>query len=119
MPEHDRLTNTSGGEAVEELTALSVPLPPFRFLILTTLILIASYATALTVHSLELMLAFVGATGSTSISFILPGFFGYSLLGRDKSAEHGQRYLRNASLALIVWGFSVSIICLGVNIYIL
>lgn len=106
--------------AIEEpSTPLSVPLPTLRFICLTVIILIASYCTALSVRSLELMLAFVGATGSTSISFILPGFFGYSLLSRNHSnASKSQRYLRNMALALIIWGLSVSIVCLAVNIYI-
>jgi amino acid permease len=42
---------------------------------LTALILIASYAVAITVSSLDRVLAFVGSTGSTAISFILPGIF--------------------------------------------
>lgn len=42
---------------------------------LTALILIASYGVAMTVSSLDRVLAFVGSTGSTAISFILPGLF--------------------------------------------
>ena len=42
---------------------------------LTALILIASYAVAMSVASLDRVLAFVGSTGSTAISFILPGLF--------------------------------------------
>ena len=42
---------------------------------LTALILTASYAVAMTVSSLDRVLAFVGSTGSTAISFILPGLF--------------------------------------------
>jgi amino acid permease len=43
--------------------------------VLTALILISSYAVAMTVSSLDRVLAFVGSTGSTAISFILPGIF--------------------------------------------
>lgn len=46
-----------------------------RFAVLTALILTASYAVAMTVASLDRVLAFVGSTGSTAISFILPGIF--------------------------------------------
>ena len=46
-----------------------------RFAVLTALILIASYTVAMTVSSLDRVLAFVGSTGSTAISFILPGIF--------------------------------------------
>jgi Transmembrane amino acid transporter protein len=42
---------------------------------LTALILVASYAVAMAVASLDRVLAFVGSTGSTAISFILPGIF--------------------------------------------
>lgn len=56
-------------------------IPTRRFIITTAIIMLFSYLIAMTVTSLETVLAFVGATGSTSISFILPGLFGYKLLG--------------------------------------
>lgn len=60
-----------------------------RFAIITTVILILSYATALTVSSLDRVLAYVGSTGSTSISFILPGLFYYKI--SDPEGIHHQR----------------------------
>ncbi|OBR08248.1 Transmembrane amino acid transporter [Colletotrichum higginsianum IMI 349063] len=60
-----------------------------RFAILTSIILILSYVTALSVHSLERVLAYVGSTGSTSISFILPGLFYYKI--SDPDSMHQQR----------------------------
>lgn len=60
-----------------------------RFAILTSVILILSYVTALSVHSLERVLAYVGSTGSTSISFILPGLFYYKI--SDPDSIHQQR----------------------------
>ncbi|OHF03254.1 transmembrane amino acid transporter [Colletotrichum orchidophilum] len=60
-----------------------------RFAILTSVILILSYVTALSVHSLERVLAYVGSTGSTSISFILPGLFYYKI--SDPNSVHQQR----------------------------
>ncbi|KAF6821112.1 transmembrane amino acid transporter [Colletotrichum plurivorum] len=60
-----------------------------RFALLTCAILILSYITALSVHSLERVLAYVGSTGSTSISFILPGLFYYKI--SDPDSEHQQR----------------------------
>ncbi|KAK2015860.1 transmembrane amino acid transporter [Colletotrichum eremochloae] len=60
-----------------------------RFAILTSIILISSYGTALSVHSLERVLAYVGSTGSTSISFILPGLFYYKI--SDPDSMHQQR----------------------------
>uniref|UniRef100_A0A060TC86 ARAD1B21538p n=1 Tax=Blastobotrys adeninivorans TaxID=409370 RepID=A0A060TC86_BLAAD len=89
-----------------------VPLSTTTFVVLTTIILILSYIVSLTVQSLELMLAFVGATGSTSISFILPGLFAYSLLG------HGDhKFMRSLALALSIWGITVAVVCLSINIY--
>jgi hypothetical protein len=60
-----------------------------RFALLSTVILVLSYVTALTVVSLERVLAYVGSTGSTSISFILPGLFYYKI--SDPNSAHHQR----------------------------
>lgn len=54
-----------------------------RFAAITTLIIICSYIVAMTVSSLEKVLAYVGSTGSTSISFILPGLFYYKISSPD------------------------------------
>ncbi|GAV56029.1 hypothetical protein ZYGR_0AZ02010 [Zygosaccharomyces rouxii] len=58
-------------------------MPNGRFYVITALLLTAMYALALNVDSFATVLAFVGATGSTSISFTLPGLFGYKLIGTD------------------------------------
>lgn len=58
-----------------------------RFAAITTLIVILSYIVAMTVSSLAKVLAYVGSTGSTSISFILPGLFYYKISSPD-SAHH-------------------------------
>jgi amino acid permease len=58
-----------------------------RFAAITTAIIILSYIVAMTVSSLEKVLAYVGSTGSTSISFILPGLFYYKISSPD-SALH-------------------------------
>jgi amino acid permease len=47
----------------------------------------------MTVSSLEAVLAYVGSTGSTSISFILPGVFYYKISAPDSPAH--QRLLKN------------------------
>ena len=60
-----------------------------RFAAITTAIIILSYVVAMTVSSLEAVLAYVGSTGSTSISFILPGLFYYKIASPD-SALHQQ-----------------------------
>ena len=54
-----------------------------RFAAITTTILVLSYVAAMTVSSLEMVLAYVGSTGSTSISFILPGLFYYRISDPD------------------------------------
>ena len=54
-----------------------------RFAAITTSIIILSYIVAMTVSSLEKVLAYVGSTGSTSISFILPGLFYYKISSPD------------------------------------
>lgn len=50
-----------------------------RFAIITSVIVILSYIVAMTVSSLDKVLAYVGSTGSTTISFILPGLFYYQI----------------------------------------
>lgn len=63
------------------------------FSIVTTVIIILSYITAMTVSSLEAVLAYVGSTGSTSISFILPGLFYYKI--SDPNSPHHQRLMKD------------------------
>lgn len=64
-----------------------------RFAIITTIIIVLSYITAMTVSSLEKVLAYVGSTGSTAISFILPGIFYYKISSPD--SPHHQRLLKD------------------------
>jgi amino acid permease len=64
-----------------------------RFAALTSAIIIASYIVAMTVSSLEAVLAYVGSTGSTSISFILPGLFYYKI--SDPNSPHHQRLMKD------------------------
>ncbi|PPJ50263.1 hypothetical protein CBER1_04896 [Cercospora berteroae] len=113
-----------------------------RFAILTTCIIIMSYIVAMTVSSLDKVLAYVGSTGSTAISFILPGLFYYKISAPDSphhqrllkdedeeydrtaSVEEGGssngrqakgELLRKCSLALAIYGFTVMIVCLITN----
>ena len=71
---------------------VAAPMPEMRFAIITTVIIIGSYMTALSVSSLDRVLAYVGSTGSTSISFILPGLFYYKI--SDPDSEHHQRLMK-------------------------
>ncbi|KAF4469336.1 AVT6-involved in amino acid efflux from the vacuole [Fusarium albosuccineum] len=63
-----------------------------RFAVITTFILTFAYMTALSVTSLDRVLAFVGSTGSTSISFILPGLFYYKI--SDPDSTYHQRLVK-------------------------
>ena len=63
-----------------------------RFAAITTLIIVLSYIVAMTVASLDKVLAYVGSTGSTSISFILPGLFYYKISSPD--SPHHQRLMK-------------------------
>ncbi|MCJ1429224.1 hypothetical protein MMC29_007137, partial [Sticta canariensis] len=63
-----------------------------RFAAITTAILVLSYIVAMTVSSLETVLAYVGSTGSTSISFILPGLFYYKISSPD--SPHHQKFMK-------------------------
>ncbi|KJZ72536.1 hypothetical protein HIM_08060 [Hirsutella minnesotensis 3608] len=84
------LLNTSASPRGDHGT--TTPMSDTRFALLTTVILTLAYTTALSVSSLDRVLAFVGSTGSTSISFILPGLFYYKI--SDPESIHHQRLLK-------------------------
>ena len=112
-----------------------------KFAVISTVLIILSFITAMTVSSLEKVLAYVGSTGSTTISFILPGLFYYKI--SDPESSHHQRLvkdedegaegyvsseghsnrdfrrglLRNAALALSVYGVVVMVVCLVTNTF--
>ncbi|KAK8230634.1 transmembrane amino acid transporter protein-domain-containing protein [Phyllosticta capitalensis] len=69
------------------------PMSELRFAVITTVIIVFSYVVAMTVSSLEKVLAYVGSTGSTAISFILPGIFYYKISSPD--SPHHQRLLKD------------------------
>ena len=111
------------------------------------MIIILSYLVAMTVSSLDKVLAYVGSTGSTSISFILPGLFYYKISAPDsiyhqqlakededeesdmdeedgmlaqasaKNTPWRRTILRKLSLALAIYGIFVMILCLGTNLF--
>ncbi|KAF1849187.1 uncharacterized protein K460DRAFT_394074 [Cucurbitaria berberidis CBS 394.84] len=64
-----------------------------KFAVVTTILIILSFITAMTVSSLEKVLAYVGSTGSTTISFILPGLFYYKI--SDPASPHHQRLIKD------------------------
>ncbi|KAL6452425.1 AVT6 Vacuolar amino acid transporter 6 [Candida maltosa Xu316] len=90
-----------------------VPFPHINFVIITVSLLIIGYLLAITLKSFALVLAIVGATGSTSISFILPGLFGYKLIGSEQDDPSVLELIfKNLSLGLTIWGVGVMILCL-------
>lgn len=143
--------NTSPARTVPLLAGSSAQPPArndqigeLRFALITTAIVILSYTAAMTVSSLDKVLAYVGSTGSTSISFILPGLFYYKISAPDSihhqrltkeddddqsgsdEEDGGQRggaphwrktLLRKLSLALAIYGIFVMILCLGTNLF--
>ena len=70
----------------------NVEMSETRFAAITTAVIILSYIVAMTVSSLAKVLAYVGSTGSTSISFILPGLFYYKISSPD--SVHHQKLLK-------------------------
>lgn len=79
----------TGGAAPRGDHGSTAAMSDVRFAVITTFILTLSYITALSVTTLDRVLAFVGSTGSTSISFILPGLFYYKI--SDPDSVHHQR----------------------------
>lgn len=96
---------------------LAVPLSTKTFNIITIGLLVCGYYLAVAVNSFALVLAIVGATGSTSISFILPGLFGYKLIGTESDFPTTlEEIFKILSLILVIWGFTVMFLCLYVSL---
>lgn len=96
----NELTPSSGSPSRSSLLQRKTPIKPnteelsdIRFAIITTAIIILSYIVAMSVSSLDRVLAYVGSTGSTAISFILPGLFYYKISSPD--SPHHQRLLKD------------------------
>ncbi|KAJ6481258.1 transmembrane amino acid transporter protein-domain-containing protein [Mycena vitilis] len=82
--------------------------------VLTTAIVASGFTIAYFVNDLQLVLSFVGSTGSTTISFILPGLFYWKLTRTDRNRNNA---LSLSALALAAYGGFVFVFCLGFNIY--
>ena len=90
---------------------LAGPTSNQRHFIVTSCIIVASYFVAITISQLDIVLSFVGSTGSTTISFILPGLFYFRLHEND-----GWHWKRMVALFLIIYGILVMTVCLTFNI---
>ncbi|KAJ6530041.1 transmembrane amino acid transporter protein-domain-containing protein [Mycena vulgaris] len=87
---------------------------PLKHVLLTTAIVVSGFTIAFFVNDLQLVLSFVGSTGSTTISFILPGLFYWKLTRADRNRNNA---LSLGALALAAYGSFVFVFCLGFNIY--
>ncbi|PVU91210.1 hypothetical protein BB559_004252 [Furculomyces boomerangus] len=81
-----------------------------QYYIITTAILVFSYLIAVSIKELGLVLSFVGSTGSTSISFILPGILYWKM--HEKSPPS---IIKNLSIILVIYGIVVMVVSLYVN----
>ncbi|CAA20055.1 vacuolar amino acid transmembrane transporter Avt5 [Schizosaccharomyces pombe] len=88
--------------------------------VITLCILLFTHSLALLLSSLEMVLAFVGSTGSTFISFILPGslyyFFSHKVASPGNSSPLQLRISRAFAAGLAIYGTVVMILCLNINI---
>ncbi|KAI3403059.2 hypothetical protein KGF56_004119 [Candida oxycetoniae] len=113
-------TPMEGAQDSEGHDPIVVPLTSKKFYIITSCIVVLSYLVAIMVTSLAKVLAFVGSTGSTSISFILPGVFGYFLIRPMNGAtelDKLDKLCKYGGLALAIWGGAVMVICLSATIF--
>ncbi|KAF8327211.1 transmembrane amino acid transporter protein-domain-containing protein [Cantharellus anzutake] len=85
-----------------------------KHVVLTSGIIIAGFTIAYFVDNLQMVLSFVGSTGSTTITLILPGLFYYKLFGTRP--DHPRR-LKWASVGLTIYGFVIFVFCLTYNIW--
>lgn len=92
----------------------SEEIPLGYFVIETGFILFTTFLISLFVEKLETVLGFVGATGSTTISFLLPAAFFYSLFKNSDSKR--DRLLCKAAIGLFIWGATVMVVSLSLNI---
>jgi len=86
----------------------------FKHTVLTVAIVAGGFAIAYFVDDLQMVLSFVGSTGSTTVSFILPGLFFWKLTRDDPGTG---KLLNRSALGLAMYGMLVFVFCLSYNIY--
>lgn len=91
--------------------AAAAEMPRKKFVGFTVLIVGLGYLIASLVDEMGTVLAWVGSTGSTIISFILPGLFYWRLFRNEPGPT------KYAALALGIYGFAVMGFCLSMNIW--
>lgn len=101
-------------EDVVEDEHRSGEMTPLKHTVLTSAVIAGGFSIAYFVDNLEMVLSFVGATGSTTISFILPGLFYWKLTKDDPNKN---KLLNLGALALMCYGILILIFCLSYNTY--
>ncbi|KAI0766633.1 transmembrane amino acid transporter protein-domain-containing protein [Trametes elegans] len=101
-------------EELEDEHGGSHDMSPLKHTLLTLAIVASGFAIAYFVDDLQMVLSFVGSTGSTTISFILPGLFYWQLSRNDANAN---KTLSKAALGLAIYGMFIFVFCLSFNIY--
>ncbi len=83
---------------------------PKRFKLITLGILVCSYLLSVNVKNLSTMLALVGATGSTTICYILPGLLYTKIRDNERQFQNTSAAwepLQLAAVALAIYGVCV------------
>jgi hypothetical protein len=89
-------------------------IPLLKYIVMTCSILLLTFIIAINVSRLDLVLGFVGSTGSTTISFILPSIFFIAIFRKEASGR--DRTLIGLAVALLVYGIMVFVVCLSLNV---
>jgi len=89
-------------------------IPLLKYILMTCSILLLTFIIAINVSRLDLVLGFVGSTGSTTISFILPSIFFIAIFRKEASGR--DRTLVGMAIALLVYGILVFVVCLSLNV---
>ena len=87
-----------------------------RYILTTVIFLACSLSIALTVSDLGLMLSLVGATGSTMISYVLPGWFYYSLHKDEVEGVGGATGMKSFLLKLSFAQFVTGVILVPLSL---
>lgn len=100
-------------EQSEQVDANIIIITNKSFIAITISLLVCSYLIAFLTNSFDTVLAVVGSTGCTILTFILPGLFGFKLIGSEKEKKSSyEKFLNYISLASVFFGFFVMVICL-------
>lgn len=97
----------------------NIPMTSQQFNIVTTAILLGSYLIAITVKDLSTVLSLVGATGSTTICYILPGLLYYKMVDKEESVlQMPQKDLKLKTWAFWLACFGIAVMTLSVTMQI-